>query len=75
MFKANKNKGWTPHKNHHTIDTFVEAVKIDIESTKTFKPKQPHPNRDKGEREAIKELSKRKISSLLTLIKKEPSSL
>ena len=24
----------------------------------TFKPKQPHPNLDKGEREAIKELSK-----------------
>ena len=31
MFKANKNKGWTPDKNHHTTDTFVEAVKKDIE--------------------------------------------
>ena len=47
------------HKNHHTIDTFVEAVKNDIECTETFKPKQPHPNHDKGEREAIKELFKR----------------
>ena len=59
MFKGDKNKGWTPDKNHHTIDTFVEAVKKDIECNKTFKPKQPHPNLDKGEREAIKELSKR----------------
>ena len=60
MFKANKNKGWIPGKNYHTVDTLVEAVKKDIECTKTFKPKQPHPNLDKGEREAIKELSKRK---------------
>ena len=59
MLKANKNKGWTPCKNHHTIDTFVEAVKKVIECTETFKPKQLHPNLDKGEREAIKELSKR----------------
>ena len=58
MFKTNKNKGWTPEKNHHIIDTFVEAVKKDIECTKTFKPKQPHSNFDKCEREAIKELSK-----------------
>ena len=27
MLKANKNTGWTPDKNHHTIDTFAEAVK------------------------------------------------
>ena len=59
MFKASKNKGWTPDKNHHTIDTFVEAVKKDIECTKTFKPKQTHQNFDNGEREPIKELSKR----------------
>ena len=59
MLKANKNTGWTPDKNHHTIDTFAEAVKKDIESTIAFKPKQTHPNLDKGETEAIKELSKR----------------
>ena len=39
MVKANKNKGRIPDKNNHTIDTFVEAVKNDIECTKTFKPK------------------------------------
>ena len=42
MFKANKNKGWTPDKNHHIIDTFVDAVKRDIECTETRKPKRPH---------------------------------
>ena len=61
MFIVNKNKGWTPDKNHHTIDTFVEAVKEDIECTKTFKPKQPHPNLEKGERKAIKEPFKRGV--------------
>ena len=41
------------------MNTFVEAVKKDIECAKTFKPKQPHPNLGKDEREAVKELSKR----------------
>ena len=50
MFKAKKSKGWTPHKNLHTSDTFFETVKKDIECTKTFKHKQPHPNLDKDGR-------------------------
>ena len=65
MFKVNKNKGWTPDKNHHTTNTFVESVKKDIKCTKTFKPKQPHPNLAKGERETIKELSKREGGALV----------
>ena len=48
MFKENKNKDWTPSKNHHTIDIFFEALKKDIKSTKTFKTKQLHQNFDKG---------------------------
>ena len=60
MFKAIKSKSWTPDKNYHTIDAFAEAVKKDIEYTKTFNPKQTHTNLSKGEREAIKELTKRK---------------
>ena len=27
MLKANKNKGRTPDKNRHTVDTFIEATK------------------------------------------------
>ena len=55
MFKPNKNKSCTPDKNHHATVTYV---KKDIECTKTFKLKQPHPNLDNGEGEEIKELSK-----------------
>ena len=61
IFQPNKNKGWAPDKNHYSIDTFVKAVKKDIECTKTFRLKQPHPNLDKSEKgiKKIKELSKR----------------
>ena len=61
IFQANKNKSWVPDKNHCSIDTFVKAVKKDIECTKTFRLKQPHPNLDKSEKgiKKIKELSKR----------------
>ena len=48
MFKENKNKDWTPSKNHHTTDIFFEALKKDIKSTKTFKTKQLHQKFDKG---------------------------
>ena len=27
IFKANKNRCWTPDKNHHTTDKFDQAVK------------------------------------------------
>ena len=59
LFKANENKGWTPGKNHHAINNIVEAVEKGIECTETSKSKQPHPNLDKGEKEAVKKLSKR----------------
>ena len=41
------------------INTFVEATRRNMKCTKNFKPKQPLPRHCKGEREAIKELSKR----------------
>ena len=43
-----------------TTDTFGEHIQKDIEYTKTFKPKQPHQNLNKGEKKATKELSKKK---------------
>ena len=39
MFKENKNKDWTPSKNHHTIDTHIG---------KCSNLKQVHPNFNKG---------------------------
>ena len=55
--KQNKNK--TPPSNHHTINTYVEAVKKVIEQTKTVPPKKITSNLSKDEKVALKDLSKR----------------
>ena len=57
------------------IEVFVEFAKRDIVCIKNFRLKQPHPNVNKSERETIKNYPKGKISSLLTMIKEEESSL
>ena len=59
LFKQNKNKKWTPPNNHHTINTYVEAVKKDIEQSKTVPPKKIRSNLSKDEKVALKDLSKR----------------
>ena len=59
MFKQNKNKKWTPPNNHHTINTYVEAVKKDIEQSKTVPPKRIRSNSSKDGKVALKDLSKR----------------
>ena len=28
LFKPKTNKKWRPDKNHHTIETYIEATKI-----------------------------------------------
>ena len=48
-----KNK-WTPTKNHHTIDTFIEAVNNDLCNIPT--QKLPRDNLSKNERCAIETL-------------------
>ena len=59
MFKQNKNKKWTPSNNHHTINTYVEAVKKHIEQSKTVPPKKIRSNLSKDKKLALKDLSKR----------------
>ena len=59
MFKQNKNKKWTPPNNHHTINKYVEAVKKDIEQSKTVPPKKIRSNLSKDEKVTLKDLSKR----------------
>ena len=59
LFKQNKNKKWTPPNNHHIINTYVEAVKKDIEQSKTVTPRKLRSNLSKDERVALKDLSKR----------------
>ena len=58
MFKQNKNKKWTPPDNYHTINTYVELVKKDIEQSKTFPPKKIRSHLSKDENVALKDLSK-----------------
>ena len=43
LFKQNKNKKWTPPNKHHTINTYVEAVKKDIEQSKTVTRRKIDP--------------------------------
>ena len=57
LFKQNKNKKGTP-PNHHAINTYVEAVKKDLEQSKTVTPRQIRPNLSKDEKVALKDLSK-----------------
>ena len=75
MFKANKNKGWAPNKNHHTIDTFAEAVKKDIECTKLSNPNNQIQTSIRAKERKLTNYPKENISSSLTLIKEESLSL
>ena len=54
-----KPKKWTPPNNHHTINTYAEAVKKDIEQIKTVTPRKIKPNLSKDKKVALKGLSKR----------------
>ena len=59
LFKQSKNQKWTPPNNHHTISTYVEAVKKYIEQIKTVTPRKIRPNLSKDEKLALKYLSRR----------------
>ena len=59
LFKQNKNKKWTPLNNHHTTNTYVEAVEKDVRQTKIVTPRKIRPNLSKDEKIALKDLSKR----------------
>ena len=54
-----KPKKWTPPNNHHTINTYAEAVKKDIQQSKTVTPRNIRLNLSKCEKLALKDLSKR----------------
>ena len=58
LFKQNKNKKWTPPNNHHTTNTYIEAVKKDIKQSKTVPPRKIRSNFSKDEKVALKDLSK-----------------
>ena len=52
------NKKWTTPNNPHTINSYVEAVKKDIEQSKIVKPRKIRSNLSKDEKVALKDLSK-----------------
>ena len=56
---CSKQKQCTPPNNRHTINTYVEAVKKDIEQSKTFPPKKIRSNLSKDGKVTLKDLSKR----------------
>ena len=58
LFKQNKKKKWITPNNHHTINTYVEAIKKDIEQTKTVTPRKIRSNLSKDENLPLKDLSK-----------------
>ena len=53
-----KRRRWTPPNNHYAINTQVEAVKNNIEQSKTVSPRNIRPNLSKDEKVALKNLSK-----------------
>ena len=59
LFKQNENNKWTLPYNHHTINTYIEAVNKDIEQSKTATPRKIRPNLSKDEKVELIDLSKR----------------
>ena len=59
IFKKQANKKWAPNKNHHTIETFIEATKNVIkDELKTIRTCN-YINLSKKEEEALEELKHR----------------
>ena len=60
LFKPKTNKKWRPDKNHHTVETYIEATKNALETEEQNNNKNKYYNNlTKGERKALKELADR----------------
>ena len=60
LFKPKTNKKWRPDKNHHTVETYIEATKNALETEEQNNSKNKYYNNlTKGERKALKELADR----------------
>ena len=58
LFKPKTNKKWRPDKNHHTVETYVEATKNALETeVRNSNKNKYYNNLTKGERKALKELA------------------
>ena len=60
LFKPKTNKKWKPDKNHHTVETYIDATKNALETEEQNNSKNKYYNNlTKGERKALKELADR----------------
>ena len=60
LFKPKTNKKWRPDKNHHTVETYMEATKNTLETEEQNNSKNKYYNNlTKRERKALKELTDR----------------
>ena len=58
LFKPKTNKKWRPDKNHHTVETYIEATKNALETEEQNNNKNKYYNNLlKGERKVLKELA------------------
>ena len=57
IFKPQSNKRWTPKKNHHTIETYIEATERELKQQGDISDNKGYNNLSKGKRIAMKELS------------------
>ena len=55
--QTSKRQKWTPNKNHHTIETYVEATERELKKQGDIKDNKGYNNLSKNERIAMKELS------------------
>ena len=58
-FQPKSKTKWTPKENHHSIETFIDVIKKDIDQEKILENVKTRNNLDRGERDALKYLSDR----------------
>ena len=57
IIKSNSN--WQPKENHHTIETFIEAIDNEMNESITKKQKLPKNNLSKDDQAALKYFANR----------------
>ena len=59
MFRKPIDKTWIPQKNHHTIETFIEATNNEINEEIAHMKPPKYSNLSKGEKKPLEDLQER----------------
>ena len=59
MFSKPTDKTWIPLKNHHTIETLIEATNNETNAEMTHIRPPKYSNLSKGEQKALEDLQER----------------